>query len=436
MTEVEERQENETQESEKQEEEIDEIELGDESDSEEDETDFILEVCEEYLQKNAIHMSSPDFYDQMVEHVQICCFLEDESLVKEYVLQAYQIFQIPIRHHHNTNCDSIYVKPKECTEQILQTLKDIPQPKQRTEEWYAYRHERFSASNVYKLFGSPAEYNSLIYEKCKPYDTYGGDGGASNANNPRNWGVKYEPVSVQIYEHIFQTRVKSDYGCIPHPEHSFIAASPDGIVINPNSPRYGHMLEIKNIYNREIDGIPFEKYWVQMQIQLETCNLDYCDFLETRFKEYTSSQEFYDSVEDYKGVILYFLPKDKTGVAFFKYMPLYISVDSEWSVNRWISDQQEENPTYFLYETVYWYLDEISCVLVERNQHWFESALPIMKTAWDTVEKERTEGYSHRAPVKRPAKKSVVDESKHCNMMMTLQNSVFLVKLDANGDMI
>jgi hypothetical protein len=45
------------------------------------------------------------------------------------------------------------------------------------------------------------------------------------------------------------------------------------------------MLEIKNISNRIIDGIPKEEYWVQMQIQMETCDLDECDFVETRFKE-------------------------------------------------------------------------------------------------------------------------------------------------------
>ena len=46
------------------------------------------------------------------------------------------------------------------------------------------------------------------------------------------------------------------------------------------------MLEVKNIYNREIRGIPKEEYWIQMQIQMETCDLDICDFLETRFLEY------------------------------------------------------------------------------------------------------------------------------------------------------
>ena len=40
----------------------------------------------------------------------------------------------------------------------------------------------------------------------------------------------------------------------------------------------GRMLEVKNMYNRDINGIPKEEYWIQMQIQLETCNLECCDF--------------------------------------------------------------------------------------------------------------------------------------------------------------
>lgn len=36
----------------------------------------------------------------------------------------------------------------------------------------------------------------------------------------------------------------------------FLGASPDGINIEPNSEKYGVMLEIKNIVNREITGIP------------------------------------------------------------------------------------------------------------------------------------------------------------------------------------
>ena len=67
----------------------------------------------------------------------------------------------------------------------------------------------------------------------------------------------------------------------------------------------GLVIEIKNIFNREITGIPKLEYWVQTQIQMETCDLDKCDFVETRFKEFETEEEFYqDTTSEYKGVIL------------------------------------------------------------------------------------------------------------------------------------
>ena len=52
------------------------------------------------------------------------------------------------------------------------------------------------------------------------------------------------------------------------------------------------MLEIKNIVNREITGIPKKEYWIQMQVQMEVCELNECDFLETKFFEYESEEDF------------------------------------------------------------------------------------------------------------------------------------------------
>ena len=116
-----------------------------------------------------------------------------------------------------------------------------------------------------------------------------------NTDSSLHWGVKYEPVSIMLYEQMYGTVVDS-FGCIQHPKYKCIGASPDGIVNDTTSQRYGRMLEIKNIVNREITGIPKEEYWIQMQVQLETCDLDECDFLETRFKEYENEAMFYADI--------------------------------------------------------------------------------------------------------------------------------------------
>ena len=67
-----------------------------------------------------------------------------------------------------------------------------------------------------------------------------------NVNTPLHWGQKYEPLSVLLYEDIYNSKVE-DFGCIKHPNYHFLGASPDGIIIESSTGRYGRMLEIKNI---------------------------------------------------------------------------------------------------------------------------------------------------------------------------------------------
>jgi len=158
--------------------------------------------------------------------------------------------------------------------------------------WYVFRHNLITASSAWKVFKSQSSINQVIVEKCKELDV--SKYGIVNTGSPMHHGNKYEEVSVMLYEYIYDTKVR-DYGCIQHDTYKFLGASPDGINVDPNSQRYGRMLEIKNPTTREITGIPKEDYWIQMQLQMETCNLNECDFLETVFKEYETEE---DSVED------------------------------------------------------------------------------------------------------------------------------------------
>ena len=321
------------------------------------------------------------------------------------------------------------------TNQILNKVNDYPIQKQRSTEWYEIRKTLFSASNIWKLFGTPSQYNSLIYEKCKPIEM-SSYGGVTNMNSPLNWGIKYEPVSVMVYEDMYKTTVNTNYGCIPH--HTLpIGASPDGIVNDPNSSQYGHMVEIKNIYNREITGIPSEDYWIQMQVQLETTGLTYCDFLETRFKEYENVESYKsDESHKYTGIILYFIPLDNVfGVeSKFVYKPIHVKEgDTVWIEAQSLLHEQ----THVLYETMYWYLDEVSCVLVERNPVWFLGTVPIIKNAWETVTKEKQEGYEHRAPQKRKPKANNDTSLLNNDDLQTSHKQIHcLIKLDENGSVV
>ena len=64
-----------------------------------------------------------------------------------------------------------------------------------------------------------------------------------------------------------------------------------------------------------------------------------------------------------------------------------------------------DNTNDTLIREIYWKLDVISCILVLRNKFWFNQVLPIINNFWETLSREKIEGYQHRAPKKRIIKK-------------------------------
>jgi hypothetical protein len=183
------------------------------------------------------------------------------------------------------------------------------------------------------------------------------------------------------------------------------------------------MVEIKNIYNREITGRPKEEYWIQTQIQMEVCDLDECDFVETRFKEYDSEAEYiadtyrdgkrgYSANGNEKGIILWFQTAPaltnqgyvSQPIQLYEYAPIGVTTGDEeyveWEAAVFAKHERARN---IWVRTIYWYLDEYSCVLVHRNRLWFSEAVKVLERVWATIEEERETGYEHRAPKKKPA---------------------------------
>lgn len=417
-----------------------------------------------------------------------CKDIVDIGVITQTAIQeVIELYKIPPRsryeHEHEHEHESTGPHESDNIEhidEIIKMLGSIKYPAQRSPEWYLSRDGLFSASSMYKVFGSTALLNSLIYEKCntgnKPVIS-NAVLGPSEATNPMSWGVKYEAVSAAVYMHKNpRTVVRTDYGCIRHPVYSCIGASPDGINVSPMNPdKYGRMVEIKNIVNRDITGIPKWEYWIQMQFQMEVCRLSKCDFVETRFMEYHSADDFYaDHEPEYKGVILYFVPvcnvvnvvnvvkeelfetnakKDTevkswmdydepqepqtttkqilltknepkietndpvtavtTIAAEFVYMPLYVRCEDPTSVNAYIDEQCNlRKQTHHLSSISYWCLEEYSCVCVDINHAWLNAAIPEVLAAWNIVEKERITGAASRAPNRRI--KSEDNHNKMC----------------------
>jgi putative phage-type endonuclease len=374
---------------------------------------------EEFIKRNPTVISDPDFEDIFEEninelmdaHFDSDIFYLEEELEEIFEQAKIDFFTdfMPIRSYP----DSVIIEEPdyEYVEEQIALLKSKPQPTQRTKEWYEFRHNLITASNAYKAFDSQSTKNQLIYEKCQPNAGSNLDNDPEtkviqvqmvNVNSSLHHGQKYEPLSVMIYEDMYKTKV-DDFGCIQHEKHAFLGASPDGINVDQNSLRYGRMLEIKNIVNREIDGIPKKEYWIQMQLQMEVCDLDECDFLETKFTEYENADAYWSDITDKrKGVIMYFHTKD--GKPFYKYMPFdLIDIDE---VNSWqeqmVDLYQSSEYNYVWMKDNYWKLDIVSCVLVCRNRQWFEDNIDELAEVWSIIVAERISGFEHRAPNRKP----------------------------------
>ena len=379
----------------------------------------------------------------------------------------------------------------------LDILRAKPQPEQRTPEWYLRRNNLITASAASKAFGTPASVNQIIYEKCKNYasptptamtetDTYaeaetetgvndsiveadthkdthkiiitpsavataptpGSHNNNVSVNSPLHWGQRYEPITAMLYEYRNNTKL-GEFGCIAHDTYPFIGASPDGINVDPTSALYGRMVEIKNIVNRDITGIPKEEYWIQTQMQMEVCDIDETDFVETRIKEYADEEEFladspsdapasrnYTATGREKGVILWFQPPPTknpnpncTGLIYsmplYEYAPLGISQEEYDAWEQEVFEKHEKTGCFWA-RNIYWYVDQYSCVLILRNRLWFSAAVPVLQQLWNTIEKERKTGFAHRAPKKKT--KSAADSAG--GSMMEFVN---VVKLTAGA---
>mgnify|MGYP001183996402 CR=1 FL=1 len=287
---------------------------------------------------------------------------------------------------------------------LLTEYINTPQLEQRSKEWFEFRRSGLSASDIWKAIDSQSMQNSLIYSKCKPMNMKLSK--STNINTAFHNGHLFEPLSIMHYEYDFNTIV-GEFGCMAHKNYPYLLASPDGINIKEGNDRYGRMVEVKNPTTRELTGIPKKEYWIQMQLQMEVWNFQECDFLETVFKQYETYQEFSADGDSFtrtsnnkrKGIIIRFYDGEQP---IYKYPPVDLTKEE---FNKWYDKTLDETNNLEFVCKIYWYLHDYSCVLVPRNKKWFNSVQPKLKSIWNTIEKERVEGYEHRKPKSKRKKK-------------------------------
>ena len=344
---------------------------------------------------------------------------EDYSDILDDVIDELLLLRISERSPNYSENDI-----SELTDKI-KYLDTLEQPEQRTPEWYEFRQNRITASDFGIAYDmNPyTDKNKIILKKCGHEEPFVG-------NSAIKHGVKYEDVAIKIYEQRNNVSV-SEYGCISHPTVPFIGASPDGICnYNSKNKNYiGRMLEIKCPKSRKLDGFVPPYYFLQVQGQLETCELEYCDFLECIIKEYNNRDEFMNDVKpdcnhNYrecgmeKGVLieLYDIDNNKSIYSYAAYKNCL----DEVSIQKWeesIFKHCEENKNLEYIGITYWKLTQYSCILVKRDKELWNDMVSKLQVIWDKILYHRDNGVDDILKLKKQRKnKNDVSFGKEYNV--------------------
>ena len=151
---------------------------------------------------------------------------------------------------------------------------------QRTEEWYASRLGKVTASRVADIVAktktgysaSRAKYmGELLCERLT------GSRGDTYQNAAMVWGVNTEPQARVAYEAALGELVE-EVGFIPHPTIEMAGASPDGLVGEEGLVEIKCPTTITHIDTLLSITVP-QQYMTQMQWQMACTDRNWCDFV-------------------------------------------------------------------------------------------------------------------------------------------------------------
>jgi putative phage-type endonuclease len=267
-----------------------------------------------------------------------------------------------------------YNKRRKCFKSHVLSLKQNDNIEQRTSKWYEVRKNMLTASD----WGAALGKNKYSSKKKTFNDKVYG----SNffGNKYTQWGVKYEQIASMFYS-IKTTKTLIDFGLIKHKKYDFLGASPDNI------SECGIMLEIKCPFSREINGSVPLHYWIQMQAQLEVCELERCDYLECKISEYNNKNDYLiDNTTLNKGCVIEIYDEDNK-ILDYKYSNFNLNLKD---LDLWILNFTHTNSNNnYSYNITYWKIDKFFLVPVYRDSCWFNNNINELIDFWNNVKIEK-----------------------------------------------
>ena len=328
----------------------------------------------EFLTNVDINFSLPlvETKIQIFEEIKIIYELEGELGEEQLCLRYYlnNILNCELSKLYTYNDNTIKVN----------NLKQLVLPDQRTPEWYEMRKNKLTASSFADALGKSHYRTRDEAILGKIIDT------PFEANPITEWGVKYEEVATRFYEHLTGSSIY-EFGLIPHPDFPAFGASPDGICDVNSPPEYiGRMLEIKCPPKRKFTKSVPAHYMMQMQGQLEVCDLEECDFLQVKLDEYLDYDDYksdisedpgkfgFTNIDLPKGYTITYLKPDNENKFHYLYCPLF---SSNSQIDIWKEEQNKflEENNYVMKEEKYWKITRYECTLVKRNREWWSNSV-------------------------------------------------------------
>lgn len=294
----------------------------------------------------------------------------------------------------------IVIDPKELAWIIsdiyqVQHLVTLPKVPQRSPEWFDLRKNRLTASDLAQALGKGKFGNreTLVLKKAFP------DKFPFITMAPLKWGTMFEDMGMRCYQQNINKVKLYDFGLIPHPDIDCFGASPDGIT------ETGIMVEMKCPYSRVCDDQVPEQYYLQIQGQLATCDLHYCDYIECYFDTFNDLNEYkilcHDLTVKNHGIILEFSHDNSWS---YLYSPEGLTV---LECMDWANAHAGDKPGFV--KMTPWKLRHIFHKSVAFNPDLWSELVPKIIAFWEDVEKAKVAGFPEKVESKSSFKGQTLD---------------------------